>query len=149
MWGRGKVWDSASEAAGLALGLVPHLGPLVAAVGPFGLDPRLRQLVSLSVCRAHGSSRVAAVHRAIGRLAGVSPHERDGDLTSLTEAERSAIALALGTVSRIEPGFVGAPADEHFTGGQIEQLRAVALATDLVCRLSALSSLRPRRAPCQ
>lgn len=124
---------AASETAATALGLLPHLGPLAAAIGPFGLDPRVRQLVAIAVARSHGCVPCATVHAAIGHLAGLTEAERRGDLRGLTAAERAAIGLGLGTVSRFDPDLDAPPADEHFSSEEIEQLRAVALAVDLAC----------------
>jgi AhpD family alkylhydroperoxidase len=123
-----------------ALGMLPHVGSLVGAIGFFGLEPRVRELAALAVARSGHCPGVVAVHRLIGRAAGLSDQELAGSLDGLTAAERAAVALALGTVSRLEPRAGGAtlqadPADQHFTPEQIRQLQAVALAVDLDCTL--------------
>ena len=93
-----RIARIAAENATHMLGLVPHLGPLAAAVGPFGLDPRLRELVALAVARANGCRATTAVHQAVGRLAGLTEAERLGETKSLTAGERSAIVLGLASV---------------------------------------------------
>ena len=131
-----RVVGVAAKAATHALGIVPHLVPLAAAVGPFGLDPRVRELTALAVARAHGCAPRAAVHRMVGRFAGLTEEERRGETRGLTAAERAAIGLGLGTISRLDPELEPAPsADEHFTAEEIEQIRAVALGEDLACQL--------------
>ena len=131
-----RIVGVAARAATQALGIVPHLAPLAAAVGPFGLDPRVRELTALAVARAHGCAPRATVHRVVGRFAGLTEEERLGETRGLTAAERAAIALGLGTISRPDPELEPAPsADEHFTTEEIEQIRAVALGEDLACQL--------------
>lgn len=121
-----------------ALGMLPHVRPLVGAIGFFGLEPRVRELAALAVARSGDCPGVVAVHRLIGRAAGLTEQELSGSLAGLTAAERAAVALALGTVSRplAADGDATAQADaadQHFTPEQIRQLQAVALAVDLDC----------------
>jgi AhpD family alkylhydroperoxidase len=121
-----------------ALGMLPHARALAEAIGFFGLEPRVRELAALAVARSGDCPGVVAVHRLIGRAAGLTDQELAGSLDGLTAAERAAVALALGTVSRARSTADGTPlqadaADEHFTPEQIRQLQAVALAVDLDC----------------
>jgi AhpD family alkylhydroperoxidase len=140
--------DRTAISAGLAravsdaAGMVPHVVPLVEAIGFFGLEPRVRELAALAVARAGGCPGVVAVHRLIGRAAGLTAQELAGATDGLTAAERAAIVLALGTVSKGPPeGLVAGgsaqadAADQHFTSEQIRQIQAVALAVDLDCTL--------------
>lgn len=117
------------------LGLIPHAGPLFCAVGLFGLEPRLRQLVALAVTRAGRCPLVLALHQWIGKAAGLTDHERGGATDGLTAAERSALALALATTGS-PPGDGADPVDQHFTPTQIRQIRAVAMAVDFHCSLA-------------
>jgi AhpD family alkylhydroperoxidase len=114
------------------LGLIPHAIPLGAAVGPFGLEPRLRELVVLTVIEGRGCPSCESVHRYIGSLAGLTDQEVRGDRSGLTAAERSALMLARGTVSRPTDDEAD-PVEQHFTWDQIRQIQAVALAADTVC----------------
>lgn len=118
-----------------ALGMLPHTRALVGAIGFFGLEPRVRELAALAVARSGRCPGVVAVHRLIGRAAGLTDQELSGSLDGLTAAERAAVALALGTVSRPPAGapLQADAADQHFTPEQIRQLQAVALAVDLGC----------------
>lgn len=101
-----------------ALGMIPHLFPLVGGVILRGLDPRITQLVTLAVVQACRSN------------------VRDFDHIDSTSADRSAVALALGTVSRPlqnEDTNVD-QADQHFTSEQIRQIQALSLAVAFATR---------------
>ena len=136
----------AAQTATEYLGLIPHLLPLVSAIGPFGLEPRLRELAVLAVMEGRGCRACGATHRTIGWLAGLTEPELYGDLSGLTAAERSAVFLALGTVSRLPEDFVADQPDHHFTPLQLRQLEAVALAAKAACNLGrAAQELRTFR----
>jgi AhpD family alkylhydroperoxidase len=115
------------------LGLIPHMIPLASAIGPFGLEPRLRELVVLAVLTGRGCALCEGVHRRIGKIAGLTELEVDGDWSGLTAAERAALKLALGTVSRLPDEMEADGADHHFTSYQIRQIRAVAIAAEARC----------------
>lgn len=118
------------------MGLLPHLLSLIKAIGPFGLEPRVREIMALAIARSGDCRSAVLIHRLIGRAAGLTDEELAGSLDGLTAAELSAVALGLGTVGRALPkGLSAAPPDEHFTFDQIQQLEAVALAVGLDCQL--------------
>jgi len=125
----------ASATAHQMLGLVPYLWPLTEAIGPFGLEPRLREMVALAVLEGRGCPACERVHRFIGSLAGLTEPELRGDRSGLTAAELAALVLALGTVSRLPADLEADPAAQHFTSEQIRQIQAVALAADAACNL--------------
>jgi alkylhydroperoxidase family enzyme len=129
-------WELPAELTSL-LDMVPHALQLLLALGPFGLEPRLREITALTIARTLDCPRVVGLHRLVGRAAGLTESELEGALDGLTSAELSAIALGLGTVGLELPGDLSAPcADEHYTYDQITQLQAVGLATALHCRLA-------------
>jgi len=98
-------------------GLVPHLIPLAEALGATALDRRVLALAARAVADARSRSN------------------RAGTFEDLTASERSAIALALGTIGQpLDEDLEVDHADEHFTPQQIRQVQAVALAIDLLCR---------------
>jgi len=137
-------WELPSELTSL-LDMVPHSVQLLLALGPFGLEPRLRELTALTIASALDCPRVIKLHQFIGRAAGLTDDELEGHLAGLTSAELSAVALGLGTVGLELEGGLSAPcADEHYTYDQIRQLQAVSLATALHCRLSRRSPLATR-----
>ena len=147
--GGATLGETASASLTDVLGLVPYVWPLTEAIGLFGLEPRLREMVVLSVLEGRGCPACEAVHRSIGRLAGLTELEIDGDRTALTAAEQAALVLALGTVSRLPDELEADDADEHFTSGQIRQIQAVALAADAACNLGrTMSSFAPIRIRC-
>ncbi len=128
--------DAVASIATDFVGLVPHLGSLLEAIGPFGLEPRVRELAALAVAHDAGSARTLALHRVIGKAAGLTEDERSGSRDELTAAEMSAVALALATVGRPLPEELAVdPSDLHYPPEQIRLLRAVALAVDLDCQL--------------
>ena len=111
-----------------ASGLVPHLPHLFEAIGFFGLEPRVREIAALAVARSLGCPTVEGLHRIIGKAAGLTDGERAGHLEGLTAAELSAVALALGTVSRpLNKDLVTEPPDQHYAPEQIRQIQAIAV----------------------
>jgi alkylhydroperoxidase family enzyme len=119
--------------------LLPFTPDLLAAVGPFGLEPRLRQLAALAVSRAHACPVNESVHRFVGQLAGLTPRERQGDDDGLTAAERAAITVALGTVDQPPTDQKHEAADHYFSSNEIRQLQAVALSVRLGCHWEELA----------
>lgn len=138
-----------SQALSDAAGLVPQIGPLIGAIGFFGLEPRVRELASLAVAQSAQAQGCISVHRTIGKAAGLTEAERKGSTEGLTSAELSAINLALETVDRFSETTPEIDsADQHFPPEQIRQLQAIARLVDFNCKLenSMLKRLSPRTA---
>ncbi len=131
--GQNELQTLAGKTATELLGVLPHLIPFAGALGPFGLEPRLRELVVLAVIRGRGCPLCEGIHHQLGKAAGLTEPEIEGDWSGLTAAERSALLLALGTVSRLPDDLEADDPDHHFTSEQIRQIQAVAIAVEARC----------------